>query len=149
MDMIRIIQSLGLKARSIKSTIDNISKAALPAIAQDNNGEFFILAKCKADPKTEQLQSVLIQRLGQEPEIKDAQWLEEHWNHTFIFITKRASLSSLTSFLSSEEKFGFKWFIPALLKYKKLIYEILLASAFIQLFILLTPIFFKSSWTKY
>ena len=143
MDMIRIIQSLGLKARSIKSKIDNISKAALPAIAQDNNGEFFILAKCKADPKTEQLQNVLIQRMGQEPEVKDVQWLTENWNNTFIFITKRASLSSLTSFLSPEEKFGFKWFIPALLKYKKLIYEILLASAFIQLFILLTPIFFQ------
>lgn len=38
-------------------------------------------------------------------------------------------------------KFGFKWFIPELLKHKKLWHEILLASLVIQLMALATPLF--------
>ncbi len=136
MDVIRMIKSLGLKSRQVKSSLTKLPKSPFPAIAQDNSGEFFIMAKCKTD-STGTLESVLIQRPGQEPQVKDTQWLNEHWNASLIFITKRAS------FLSSDEAFGFKWFIPALLKYKKLLYEVLIASAFIQLFILLTPIFFQ------
>ncbi|WP_420935792.1 type I secretion system permease/ATPase [Alteromonas sp. A081] len=41
------------------------------------------------------------------------------------------------------EKFDIRWFIPALKKYKKLFYEVLLASFFLQLFALITPFFFQ------
>ncbi len=84
MDVIRMVQSLGLKSRQIKSTLVKLPKSPLPALAQDNNGEFFILAKCKTD-STGAFQSILIQRPGQEPQVKDAQWLNENWNFSHIF----------------------------------------------------------------
>ncbi len=39
------------------------------------------------------------------------------------------------------KKFGFSWFIPELLKYKKIWLEVLIASLFIQLMALATPLF--------
>ncbi len=113
MDVVRMIKSLGLKSRQVKCSFEKILKSPLPAIAEDRNGDFFIMAKAKADEQG-RFESVLIQRPGKEPEVVDQVWLDNNWNQQLILTTKRASL------LSSEEKFGFKWFIPALLKYKRL-----------------------------
>ena len=133
-DVLRIIKSLGLKSKEVSSQLSKLAKTPLPAIGIDSNGEFFILAKI-ADSEIEP--RVLIQRPGQEPEVKGSAWFNENWTGKLILVTKRSSLSD------SRTKFGFKWFIPALLKYKKLLSEVLIASAFIQLFALLTPIFFQ------
>ncbi|MDX1678537.1 hypothetical protein [Arsukibacterium sp.] len=38
---------------------------------------------------------------------------------------------------------GFRWFIPALIKYRHLFADVLMASLFIQLVGLATPIFFQ------
>ena len=45
--------------------------------------------------------------------------------------------------LGGFKKFDFSWFIPAILKYKKLLSEVIIASFFIQLFALVTPLFFQ------
>jgi ABC-type bacteriocin/lantibiotic exporter with double-glycine peptidase domain len=37
-------------------------------------------------------------------------------------------------------RFDFTWFIPAVVKYRRLLGEVLLASFFVQLFALITPI---------
>ena len=39
--------------------------------------------------------------------------------------------------------FDFTWFLPAILKYRKHLSEVVLASFFLQLFGLLTPLFFQ------
>jgi len=44
-------------------------------------------------------------------------------------------------FLKSEEIFGLKWFIPSIWKYRKPLYEVLIASFVLQIFGLVTPIF--------
>ena len=42
---------------------------------------------------------------------------------------------------SGEEAFGLKWFIPSILKYRKPLTEVLVASLLLQIFALVTPIF--------
>jgi subfamily B ATP-binding cassette protein HlyB/CyaB len=54
-----------------------------------------------------------------------------------ILVTHRSGL------LKGSSRFDFSWFIPALVKYRKLFSEVLLASFFIQLFALITPLFFQ------
>jgi subfamily B ATP-binding cassette protein HlyB/CyaB len=54
-----------------------------------------------------------------------------------IFITSRAQLAAELT------RFDFTWFVPAIVKYRKLLAEALVASLFIQLFALLTPLFFQ------
>lgn len=62
---------------------------------------------------------------------------ENAWNGRVILLTKRANLRP------EDRKFDFTWFIPAIVKYRKLLGEVLLASFFLQLFALLTPLFFQ------
>ena len=42
-----------------------------------------------------------------------------------------------------QQPFNLKWFIPSLAKYRRLFGEVILASLFLQLFALVTPLFFQ------
>ena len=54
-----------------------------------------------------------------------------------IFVTSRAQLAAELA------RFDFSWFVPAIVKYRSLLSEALVASLFIQIFALLTPLFFQ------
>jgi subfamily B ATP-binding cassette protein HlyB/CyaB len=54
-----------------------------------------------------------------------------------VFIASRASLAAELA------RFDFTWFIPAIVKYRRLIGEALVASLALQIFALLTPLFFQ------
>lgn len=54
-----------------------------------------------------------------------------------IFVTSRAQ------FAAEMARFDFTWFVPAIVKYRSLLSEVLVASLFIQIFALLTPLFFQ------
>lgn len=122
---------IGLKSKCIQSDTAHLSKISLPAIAKHKDGHYFVIAKL-ADGK------VLIQDpLECRPQTLPLELLEQAWTGDLVLITKRAAL------LSEEQKFGFKWFIPAIVKYRKLFAEVLIVSCFIQIFALVTPFFFQ------
>lgn len=130
-ELLRAAKSLKLKARAFKAKWDSLSKASLPAIARDNEGNYFILAKVSDE-------QVLLQRPGQ----PSATTLSKNdflslWSGQLILITKRALLSGTT------DQFNISWFVPALLRYKKYLGDVIIASFFIQLFALVTPLFFQ------
>lgn len=130
-EILRGAKSIGLKARAINSSQDRLVKTQLPAIAQHQDGHYFILAQLNED-------KILIQDpLNQGPESLSFDEFDERWNGQLILVTKRAGI------LSEIKKFDFSWFVPAILKYKKLLLEVLLASFFIQIFALITPLFFQ------
>jgi subfamily B ATP-binding cassette protein HlyB/CyaB len=54
-----------------------------------------------------------------------------------VLIARRASLTDLA------RRFDIKWFLQAMHKYRRLLGEVLLASFFLQLFGLVTPLFFQ------
>lgn len=132
-EIIRSARLLGLKAKSSKTSWKRLSKLALPAIAQHKDGHFFILGKFD-----EKEQKVLIQDpLEKRPLVLPRDLLEEAWSGNVILFTRRAGV------MDELRKFDFSWFIPEILKYKKLIGEVLLASFFIQLLALVSPLFFQ------
>jgi len=61
----------------------------------------------------------------------------ETWNGRLILLTRRAPLAE------GEGPFGFRWFLPALLRYRRLFGEVMVASFFVQLLALVTPLFFQ------
>ena len=63
--------------------------------------------------------------------------LRELLDGTAVHLASRASL------IGELARFDFTWFIPAIIKYRRQLGEVLAASLFIQLFALLTPIFFQ------
>src|SRR6202022_2245776 len=54
-----------------------------------------------------------------------------------LFMARRANLSDLT------KRFGISWFVTAINKYRSLIGEVFLFSFFLQLFALISPLFFQ------
>ena len=62
---------------------------------------------------------------------------EKRWSGRLILATRRAGI------FNDIGQFDFSWFIPAIFKYKKLFGEVFLASFFLQIFALITPLFFQ------
>ena len=122
---------LGLKASAADNDWPRLSVISLPAIAVQKDGRYVLLARSDNE-------KVLVQDPSEpKPLILPRQVFEEAWSGRLILFTKRAHLRP------EDRKFDFTWFIPAIVKYRKLLGEVLLASFFIQLFALLTPLFFQ------
>lgn len=82
--------------------------------------------------------TVLIQNPRVErPQVLSVEDFAERWAGQLILFTSRASLAGELA------KFDFTWFIPAVVKYRKLLGEVLLVSFVLQLFALVTPLFFQ------
>src|SRR5699024_10316489 len=61
----------------------------------------------------------------------------DRYQGRLLTVTSRASL------VAELARFDFSWFIPAMVKYRKLLLEVLVVSFFLQLFALITPLFFQ------
>ncbi len=126
----RAAKQLGLKARAVQIKAERLTKTPLPAIAQDNQGAFFILARVN-DTKA------LLQRPGEAPQEMTIVELLALWSGTLLLAITTEKL------IGDERAFDITWFIPAIVKYRRLFGEVLAASFFLQLFALVTPLFFQ------
>ncbi len=122
---------LGLQAKAVRTFIDRLDKTPLPAMAVGSDGDYIILARFDSDkalihdPRTER------------PQVVSRDELLTRWGGELILFTSRASL------VGEMAKFDFSWFIPAVVKYRKLLGEVLLVSFVLNLFALVTPLFFQ------
>jgi len=129
--MLRSAKQFQLKARTVQSSVKRLEKTVLPAIAERKDGTFFILGKLESD-------KILIQDpVVPHPELLTPAELEAQWNGQLILIARRASVSELM------RHFDVMWFLQAMSKYRRLLGEVLIASFFIQLFALISPLFFQ------
>jgi ATP-binding cassette, subfamily B, bacterial HlyB/CyaB len=130
-EMLRFAKDFGLKARAVSTTWARLTKTSLPAIAQRRDGSFLILGKVAEG-------AALIQDpdVGRPQEISRGE-LEAQWSGRLVLMTRRASLGSLN------RTFDIGWFLQAMHKYRRLLGEVLVASFFLQLFALVSPLFFQ------
>jgi subfamily B ATP-binding cassette protein HlyB/CyaB len=129
-ELLLAAQHLGLKAKLSRSSAERLKLSPLPALALMNDGRVVVLAQSDG-------QRVLLQEPGGRPVIEPVSVFETEWSGQLILITSRASLAGALA------KFDFSWFIPSLVKYRKLLGEVLLVSLFLQLFALVSPLFFQ------
>ncbi|MDC8757864.1 type I secretion system permease/ATPase [Janthinobacterium fluminis] len=128
-------KQLGLTAKLVRQAPERLAQAPLPAVAAGRDGRFFILGKVDgSDPDNKK---ILIQHPGQPPQILGWQAFLAAWTGELIFFTSKASYAGETA------RFDFTWFIPAIVKYRKLLGEVLLISFVLQLIGLATPMFFQ------
>ena len=125
---------LGLKARRVQQDIGRLERAPLPAIAIDKDGQFFMVGRVDSS-QTEP--RILIQRPGSAPAVLTLGAFTAIWSGELIFFTSKAS------FAGEMAKFDFTWFIPAVVKYRKTLGEVLLISLVLQIIGLVTPMFFQ------
>lgn len=124
-------KALGLKAKRVQTTVQRLDRTPLPALCQTREGRFFVLARADG-------QKVLIQHPNERsPQVLDWETLQSLWSGEAILMASRASLTGELA------RFDFSWFIPAIVKYRKLLGEVLLISFVLQLFALATPLFFQ------
>ncbi|MEJ1356591.1 MAG: type I secretion system permease/ATPase [Candidatus Sedimenticola sp. (ex Thyasira tokunagai)] len=129
--LLRAAKRLGLKAKQSTIKWQQLDTTPLPAIAKNKNGQYFVLAKVDND-------TILIQDpAAGRPQTLNEETFLERWSGSLIYFTKR--LGNPTT----GHNFDFTWFIPSLVKYRRLFGEVLLASLFLQLFALVTPLFFQ------
>lgn len=136
-DLLRAAKHIGLKAKLTTSSAERLQLAPLPALAlvaaPDGAVRPVIVAQCDG-------QRVLVQdpsAVPSRPTIEPLQVFAGQWTGELVLITSRASLAGELA------KFDFSWFVPALVKYRGLLGEVLLISFFLQLFALVSPIFFQ------
>jgi ATP-binding cassette, subfamily B, bacterial HlyB/CyaB len=90
-----------------------------------------IVGKASAD-------KALVQRPGSpRPEAMEREELEAIWDGRLVLMARRAGLFDLT------RRFDITWFLGALHKYRRLLGEVLAASFFLQVFALVSPLFFQ------
>ncbi|WP_295956736.1 type I secretion system permease/ATPase [Rhodoferax sp.] len=134
-DLLHAAQQLGLTAKLIHSRPDRLALIPLPALAvmrtDDGSLRVAILAQC--DGSRVLLQDPATSR----PTIESVEAFATLWTGQIILVSSRASLAGALA------KFDFSWFIPALVKYRKLLGEVLLISFALQLFGLVSPLFFQ------
>ncbi|MBI3898348.1 MAG: type I secretion system permease/ATPase [Gammaproteobacteria bacterium] len=129
--LLRAAKHLGIKVGVIDTDWSRLGATPLPALAQQKDGRYVVLARVDNE-------KVLVQDPAeQRPLLLPREVFESAWSGKLILFTKRANLRP------EDRKFDFTWFIPAIVKHRKLLGEVLLASFFIQLFALLSPLFFQ------
>jgi len=130
-EMLRCAKQFGLKARARRTNWSRLSHTPLPAIAALRDGGFLLLAKASE-------KQVLVQRpMSRGPEMLSRDECELIWDGRLVLMTQRAGLMDLS------RRFDITWFLGAMRKYHRLLGEVLLASLFLQLFALISPLFFQ------
>ncbi len=127
-------RALGLKAKCLQLKLADLNTAVLPAIAKTQAGHYVVLARTAKEAGT-----VLIHDLRESaPRSLPVEDFSQDWSGELILLSRRQGLGE-----SLQQAFGISWFIPSLVKYRKLFAEVVLISFFLQLFALVTPVFFQ------
>jgi ATP-binding cassette, subfamily B, bacterial HlyB/CyaB len=130
-EMLRCAKELGLKARERVLNWDRLSTTPLPAIAARRGGGFLLLAKAGAD-------KVLVQvPHAARPALMTKADLEADCDGRIVLMTRRAGLADLS------RRFDITWFLGAIHKYRHQLGDVIVASFFLQLFALVSPLFFQ------
>ncbi len=130
-EILRCAKELGLKARLRTTAWPRLATTPLPAIAALRDGTFMLLAKVGDD-------KIIVQSPGSpRPAMMTRAELEQVWDGQLILMTRRAGLVNLS------RRFDVTWFLGAIHKYRRHLGEVVLASFFLQLFALISPLFFQ------
>jgi subfamily B ATP-binding cassette protein HlyB/CyaB len=132
-NIIRAAKHIGLKAKQTKLSANKLAECPLPALGQHLDGHYFVIAKAMKEGGEFLVHDLFTGK----PEVLDKHALSKIWTGQTILIAKRTGL------VNAKVKFGISWFLPAIVKYKKFLTDVIIASFFIQFLGLASPIFFQ------
>lgn len=128
--LIMALAELGFDARRETGKLDKLALMVLPVIAEEKGGGWLLVGRVDA-------QGVLVQRSGAEqPGLLSHADFEALWSGSWV-CARRESAAGI------DGKFGTGWFWQAIRKHRAILGEVLLASFFLQIFALVTPLVFQ------
>lgn len=142
-EFVRLANQAGAKARTVNVLPGKLSRQPLPAIAQMHDDSYRVIARIDGD-------QLLIHRPvacgAGEAEILTLEAFRAEWLGEGAAPTARGVLLLMTTreaLAGGLRNFDIAWFIPALVRYRHLIGQVLLASLFLQLLALISPMLFQ------
>ncbi|WP_231853029.1 type I secretion system permease/ATPase [Xenorhabdus poinarii] len=120
-----------LHAKLVKKSIDRLRFSPLPALVIGENESSFILLKAEDN------KYLIYDIKGKSNRILDKNEFDSIYSGQIILISSKKSVSDKL------QRFDFTWFIPVVIKYRHIFTEVLILSIFIQVFALVTPLFFQ------
>ena len=137
-DLLRAVRDWPVKVRAIDSTpvrLSAMAQSLFPVLAQMGDGGWVLIGGINANGADGR---VLVQdpRDGL-PRTVPLDDFAAGWSGRLILVARRASL------VDPHRRFGIGWFVGAVAKYRRPLGEVFVASFFLQVFALLTPIFFQ------
>jgi subfamily B ATP-binding cassette protein HlyB/CyaB len=130
-DLLRLAKKMDVRAKRACVPVDHLLRQPLPAIAQSGEGAFFLVLQAS------EAQALVFHPAAERPETIALDDLRQTFSGELILMTTRERLTG------AARKFDVTWFIPSLVKYRHLLRDVLLASFFIQVLALVSPIFFQ------
>jgi subfamily B ATP-binding cassette protein HlyB/CyaB len=133
-DLLRAAKRIGLKARVVANIgAARLALAPLPAIVGLPDGGFAVVTAGAGKGRLRLVD--VVKRAAQEG---TADEIFAQTNGMAILVARRIGGAGV-----DPKYFGFSWFLPSLYRYRKPLTQVLIASLFVQLFALATPIFFQ------
>ena len=130
-EMVRCAKELGLKARSYKTNWKRLASTPMPGIAVLRDGDFLVLGKVGGD------RAIVQSSQSPRPTLMTRAELEGVWDGELVVMTRRSGLVDLS------RRFDITWFLGAIHKYRHVLGQVLVSSFFLQLFALISPLFFQ------
>ena len=130
-DILRAAKKLKLKAKKAVLECSSLKEITLPAVLTHTDRGFFLLARCDEE------KALVVYPGEQAPKVLEMDELARLWDGTALLFVPRA-------FQDRELKFGLKWFIPTIIKYKKPLLEVLAAALMMQILAIFSPMITQS-----
>lgn len=129
-DLLRAAKLLKIKAKAAEIIPEKLSKMTFPAMLKTSDGYLLIL---KADGE----RCLVISEENNTPHVITMEQLSKIWYGKILLFVPRMMQNR-------DVKFGFKWFIPTIIKYKTPLLEVLAAAFIMQVLGLLSPLITQS-----
>jgi len=133
-DLVRAANRIGLKARIVDNVSpDRLATIPAPAILRLRNGAFALFGGRNPAGQWRIIDPITRIETALRPETLSAESQPE-----VILIGRRIGGAGV-----SPRSFSFRWFMPSIWRYRKPLANVLVASLFVQVFALATPVFFQ------
>lgn len=128
-ELLRLGKQLGMKVKAGRLSVKKMQKTVVPLIAETKENEYLIILAYKNDSWT------ILNPLKGTPEVLSNDALSECISGRILAFGKKNSSS-----YESNHKFGFRWFIPTIIKFRKQFICVLIAVFVVQIIGILTPL---------
>lgn len=141
--VLRAAKKIGLKAALLKAKPERLDFYPKPAILLFPDNTVYLLVRVDYDKGADAAEAenlrpsrlLLFNPVDYQPLLMPYEEFVRQWGGQLIPLKKRFSLKEVG------RKFSIGWFLPVILRFKKHLVEVFVASLFLQVFALITPLF--------
>ena len=131
-ELARVFKDVDITAKLVEKKIEEFKPTFFPLVAKLSSGDFVVVAQYDSSN-----QKVLVQRSSNERALwEPVAEFQPNLTRKVLLLKKNPAKAGV------QKEFGFKWFLRAAAKYWNVLRDCVLASLFVQIFALVSPLVF-------